>query len=340
MHTRHLSTLTGLTLAALLAACSGGGGGGVLPPTGGGGGGPTPQPQSYTVTGTVQDYDSGAAIAGAQIEVGQIPPTTCAYGYSACGQPLSPVTATSTADGTFAVTLSATGTYMLQVAAVAADTNPANTQTYAILHRSIGVTSSTSALGVIKLSKLSADEQAWIAQLNSDRATLAVPATGPVVVDEYAEEQARAGATYMEDNPSSAGDATESVYDGYYAAMPGALGGAAGALGGAFSPPSTHHFEQAEAGWFSERTQCQGNIWTTCPFTNTGLDTGHYINLAVDSLTWVGLGSWATAGQSSPIGYTDFVITVYGGASTYTGTGSHYGGYSAATVIRQGTNGI
>jgi hypothetical protein len=172
---QQLVAVAGATaLAALLAACGGGGGGsnpGIVPTSQTAS--PTPTPQ--TVSGTLVDYSSSAPLAGFIVTVGTAPSvSSCLAAQTAssqpCGVPASPLqTVTTAADGTFSVTVPSAGNYMLQIAKDTA---------HATLHRIVGVSS---------------DEQAWLTDVNSQRATVSVPTSfANLVVDEYAEEQTRA----------------------------------------------------------------------------------------------------------------------------------------------------
>jgi hypothetical protein len=186
---QQLVAVAGATaLAALLAACGGGGGGsdpGIVPTSQTAS--PTPTPQ--TVSGTLVDYSSSAPLAGFTVTVGTAPSvSSCLAAQTAssqpCGVPASPLpTVTTAADGTFSVTVPSAGNYMLQIAKDTA---------HATLHRIVGVNGAT-AIGSVKITALSSDEQAWLTDVNSQRATVSVPTSfANLVVDEYAEEQTRA----------------------------------------------------------------------------------------------------------------------------------------------------
>lgn len=295
----------GAVLAAALAACGGGGGGSSpapsVPST------PTPTPMPQTLSATAVDYTSGAALSGFTVTVGSVPSaSTCLAAQTQtsnpCGVPASPLpTVTTAANGSFSVTVPAAGTYMLQIAK---DT------TYATLHRTVAVNGPT-ALGTVKITALSADEQAWLADVNQQRATVAVPTSfSNLVVDEYAEEQARAWASDVAAGRTTFGDAQYGPYQTAYAASSGALYGAAGVLAinllGQLSA-----YISADNSWMSEKANCPGGNWQTCTFSET---TGHYINMSNTNTVWAGLGESATV-DTKGYSYYD-VMLVENSAST------------------------
>jgi hypothetical protein len=298
-------SIAALTAILALTACSGGSGGN------GGGGNPlppvntsTPTP-TFSVSGTLTD--GATALSGATVTIGTLPASTCA-GWAGCGFPLAPtLTATTAADGTFTVTNLVNGSYMLTISK---DTAPTTAQTYAILHRQITVASANVALGSVKIVKLSSDESAWIARLNTDRATIAFPATGPVVMDEYAQEQARQWAIEVDAGTTPYTDAGYAPYQTAYGAKPGSIGSAGGAL------DLNDTWQDAEAIWFAEKANCPGGDWRTCTFSGT---TGHYINLAQDSVVWVGVGEDLAGHYGSDLTTHGFdVMTIYKGSTART----------------------
>jgi hypothetical protein len=317
--TQSVQRLLAIAVATLaLAACGGGGGGSSTIPSGGATSSPTispatptpspsPTPATHAVTGTLTDYVAKTAIAGATVTIGSLPSGSC-VGWAGCGSPAAPtVTTTTASDGTFSFAAVANGTHFLTIALDAA---PTTNQTYTILHRSITVNGATLALGNVNISQLSTDESAWLKQLNVDRATISYPATGPVVIDEYDQEAARAEAEAVAANTYPFGSATESVFVAQVSALPGAIGGYSGVAAGAVG---TGQSLQADASFFSEKALCANGDWRTCPFSET---TGHYINLSQDSLSWVGLGESATAAVT---GSNVAGFNIYSGITTYQG---------------------
>jgi len=305
-------SLLPLALAACLAACGGGGsgtsgGGSSVLPAGTGTATPkptpvptptptvTPTPAPIVLSGTAVEYTSGAALSGFAVTVGAVPvASTCLTGESntsdACGVPGNPsYTGTTTASGTFSVTVPAAGTYMLTIA---------NGATYATLHRSVTIPAAGLAIGTVKVAALSTDEQAWLADLNNQRATVSTPVSfSNLVIDEYAEEQARAEAAAVASGAQPYGDATESLYIGYYAASPGVIystaGGAADLVGAASG------YLTADTQWMAEKANCPSGNWQTCTFA---ANTGHYINISTTANVWVGVGESSTSFSDPPYG--------------------------------------
>lgn len=275
-----------VALSALLVACGGGGGGsspGVTPtaPTS------TPTPTPQTLSGTAVDYTAGTALAGFTVTVGTAPNTaTClatqAAGSQPCGVPAAPLpTVTTAADGTFSVTVPSAGTYMLQIAKDTA---------HATLHRTVAVNGATS-IGSVKITVLSSDEQAWLTDVNQQRATVSVPTSfANLVVDEYAEEQARAEVAGMAAGTYPYTDSTESTFAGFYAAMPGAMYAAAGVADANFAGQFSAYVS-ADNAWMAEKANCPGGNWQTCTVVET---TGHYINISNTQDVWVGMGESST----------------------------------------------
>jgi hypothetical protein len=136
------------------------GGSGVAPTT------PTPTPVPNTISGMAIDYASGAALAGFTVNVGATPSaTTCNAAQTAttmpCGVPASPLpTVTTSSTGAFSVSIPVAATYMITVG---------KDSTYATLHRTIAVSGATS-IGTAKIAALSTDEQAWLVDVNHQRA--------------------------------------------------------------------------------------------------------------------------------------------------------------------------
>jgi hypothetical protein len=288
----------GIVFFAVLAACgsggsSGGGSGGTLPVV------PTTPTPTFSVSGTLTDGTS--ALSGATVTIGSLPASTCA-GWAGCGSPLAPtLTATTDSGGAFTVSNLVNGSYMLTISK---DANPTSAQTYAILHRQIPIAGANLALGSVKIVQLSADERAWIAQLNSDRANVSVPATAPIVVDEYAQEQARQWAIDVDAGTAPATDPGFAPYEAAYGAKPGSM------------YPVTHvgdinttwqaALDSSPTSWYAEKSNCPGGNWQTCPQGGT---TQHYINLSNSGDIWIGLGEdLAGVYQGGPFHAFDGII--------------------------------
>jgi hypothetical protein len=156
---------------------------------------------------------------------------------------------------------------------------------YATLHRTIAVVAGVNALGTLQVAQLSADERAWLVDINTQRATVAYPTSfANLDIDEYAEEQARAEAAAIVAGTDPYGDPTEEMFASDYMAEAGSMyvaGGAADLVGTASA------YLSADAAWFAEKANCPNGSWQGCPFAD---NTGHYINLAQTTNVWIGLG--------------------------------------------------
>jgi hypothetical protein len=271
--------------AVTVAACGGGGGGG----TSGGGSGivpatptPTPTPVPNTISGTAVDFTSGVALVGFTVTVGSAPTaTTCAATQTAssmpCGVPASPLpTVTTSSTGAFSVAVPTTGTYMLTIAKDA---------TYATLHRTVPAAAGATSVGTVKITALSADEQAWLVDVNNQRATVSAPVSfANLVVDEYAEEQARQYASDVASGKAVYSDAAYAPYQAGYSASAGELYSVGGVEA---EQPAASAYLAADGQWMGEKSNCASGNWQTCTFSAT---TGHYINLSNTQDVWVGLG--------------------------------------------------
>ncbi len=294
-------------ISLALAACGGGGGGSSpTPSTVGPTTSPTTTPTStppasVTMTGKAVELVSGAALAGFTVTVGTAPnTTTCTAAQTAsanpCGVPSGATTTTTTAtDGSFSMTIPA-GPSMLTIGN--------GTGTYATLHRTVNSTSP--ALGTVNVAALSADEQAWLVDINAIRALIAVPTSySNLTVDEYAEEQARTEANAVASGTAAFGDTTETTYVGLYAAMPNLVYSGAASVqavqhdplgfpvtyGSApltvTQPATARGYQGADDAWmYGEIQNCPGDNWKTCTFSLAG----HYINLSNTLDVWAGLG--------------------------------------------------
>jgi len=292
-----------------LGACGGGGGsssggGGtvapIVDPANGSTSAPTAAPTATPtatalgVSGTAQEFTSGAALSGFTVTLGAVPnAATCLNGESAgsmpCGVPASPLpTVTTSATGTFTIAAPSPGTYMLTIGK---DT------TYATLHRTVTITAGTPlVLGTVKIAALTADEQAWVADVNNQRATVSAPVSfANLAVDEYAEEQARAEVAAIVSGAQPYGDATEGIFLGYYLGSPGAMygGGSVAALVGT---PSA--YLDADQLWMAEKANCPSG-WQLCTFA---ANTGHYINISSTGDVWLGLAESNSSYNDPPYG--------------------------------------
>ena len=304
-------------ILATIVACGGGGGGGgtgsgnPLPPmqptTA-----PTTAPQTYAVSGTVNGCDStylGAAeptpspapqtlppctpntgLSGATVTLGQMPSSTCTG--QSCAAPLNPLPVQTTApNGTFAFAGVPTGTYMIAIA---------NGSGYAVLHQAVTVP--TSGALSYKLSQISSTEQAWLTDVNADRAHYG--ATTPAVIDENAQEVARICAMYMANGETGHGDpdlcsiSVGNVVDqggGYvqYVAQYPTNGG-------------LYAWQASYDSGASDYQMADGN--TFCPpsgpcYNSKGWESIPSYEMFDPHLVWIGLAYWpspATSGSTNP----------------------------------------
>ncbi len=238
---------------------------------------------SPSINGTLAEFTSGAALAGFTITVGSTPdPYTCLNSQSAssmpCGVVASPVaTETTGPSGTFSLPNIPLGTYMITIGN--------GSPTYSTLHRTYTVTPGVNALGTLNVSQLSSDEQAWLADINNQRATVSYPISfANLVIDEYAEEQARAEATAIANGTDPYSDSTEGIFCTNYTNSPGGIGYAAGV---ADLQPQASAYVAADNAWFGEKDNCPNDSWQGCTFAE---NTGHYINLSQTNDVWIGVG--------------------------------------------------
>jgi len=175
--------------------------------------------------------------------------------------------------------------------------------TYATLHRTLAV-SGASSIGTAKITALSADEQAWLVDVNNQRATVSAPVSfANLVVDEYAEEQARQWALDTLNGKTVYGDAGYAPYQAAYGSAPGQLYGAAGVLNANFAGQSGAYVS-SDNSWMNEKANCPGGNWQTCAFSGT---TGHYINMSNTNTVWIGLGEAANT-MVNPYSYYDLML--------------------------------
>jgi hypothetical protein len=157
--------------------------------------------------------------------------------------------------------------------------------TYATLHRTFNT---NGTLGTLKVAALSADEQAWLSDVNNQRVTVSDPASYPnLVVDEYAEEQARAEVAAIVSGAQPYGDATELMFGNLMLDEPGSMYGFRSV---ADLVSSAGDYLQADANWMSEKSNCSNGDWETCTLAE---NTGHYINISAPDDVWIGMGESA-----------------------------------------------
>lgn len=272
-----------LLIAISLASCSGGGGGNSsgtsVPPT------PILTSAPTVISGSVAELVSGAPLAGFTVSVGYVPDeASCVSGATAaimpCGTPVAPiVTAMTAPSGDFTLSIPYGGTYMLTIGKDA---------TYATLHRTFAANGTS--LGILKVAALSIDEQAWLTDVNNQRATVSDPASFPnLVVDEYAEEQARAEVAAIVSGAQPYGDPTELMFGNLMLDEPGSMYGFRSV---ADLVNTASDYLQADKNWMSEKANCPNGVWETCTLAE---DTGHYINISAPDDVWIGMGESATS---------------------------------------------
>jgi Carboxypeptidase regulatory-like domain len=267
---------------------------------------PTATPASVSFSGTVRDFASNAPLAGMTVSVGGVPAAaSCFTGQSntaqPCALPVSPVSTTTAADGSFSLSGLSSGTVLVTV-------GPAD-GSYATLHRTVALAAGANTL-TVKLTALSSSYRSWLADLNAQRMHVATPSSyGNLIVDEYAQEQAQKWADDVAAGTTAYGDAGYAAYQSAYASQPGALYAATGVLA-VTGPGFPQGVITTDDGWMSEKANCPGGDWSACAF---GPTTGHYINLSNKRDVFVGLGESA-AQNASLGGYLTDVMIVQNGA--------------------------
>jgi hypothetical protein len=297
--------LVALTVAAALASCGGGGGSTpaappvVLPSAPAATSTPT-QTSQPDVAGIAVDEATGRPIAGAGVYVsggtviaGATPPAPAA----------SPWPSTTTAaDGSFDVKNVATSSWTASFAYAGAG-YPVYTNAqwieifpvdgHAAFHaiRSVAA-AGTTTLGSIAIALPSSADITWLNQINSDRATLGVPAvTSPLIFDSITLQTARYWAVQMESGDFFAhtcpAEPTTCVAFWLYETQRGSVPSAQNIS----EQGSNGSWQAAEAAFMAETANCPSSDWQTCPYTET---TGHYINI-MEAANWAGVGSAQTA---------------------------------------------
>jgi hypothetical protein len=259
-------------LVVTLSACGGGGG---TVPAGGGGSTPTPTPApsaspGISATGRVVDYASGTPIAGAVVVAGAslvqgaTPPPTV---------PAGDAQTMTGSDGSFSLPVPL-GAGNLMVFASG----------YIALHAPETFSTGANTLGTLKVSTETADDAAWLAAINQDRATYGA---APVIMDERLTEATRlwnayeaANGRYGDTDPSAPPPYLTSItlYNtlGVYSvpvSQNGTGGGPTSTGADAEASfrtegPNGPHFStiiNARARWIGlGKAQCQGGVGTAC----------------------------------------------------------------------------
>lgn len=308
---------------ALLVAC-GGGGGGSTPPTGGGGGAPSTAPSTGGVTGAspsaaassspiatqaagkVVDYTTGAGLSGATVYVG----STLIYGATPpATTPAGDVKATTATDGTFTLA-SAPGTTsfgcVLPNPAAPTTSNgvvstcTANvmvfTSDHITLHAPIVLGTGANSVGTLQVSTASANDTAWLAAINTDRAN---NGAGPVVLDERMMEAARLWIVYAT-STTTGGDVIANA-PAPYTQMATVLGSL-----GSYNVVTYENY----TGGNSSST----GVTAEANFASEGPTGPHFSTIINPAQKWVGLGQGACSGAcltggSGGYGYTEDLQT-------------------------------
>lgn len=245
-------------------------------------------PGTAVLSGTLTEFTSGSPLSGFVVTVGTLPnAANCLLSQSASANPCAVVAstieiATTGATGTFNVPNLPVGTYMVTISN--------GTNAYATLHRTFAVAAGSNTLGTVKVALLSADEQALVADVNRQRASVSFPLSfANLTVDEYAEEQARAEVASIVAGTSVFGDATESAFGNNISAQPGDMYGWSSVS--ALSPLAGDYIG-ADNSWFGEKPLCTNGNWQTCAFSDA---TGHYVNLSNTDDVWIGFAESSTS---------------------------------------------
>jgi hypothetical protein len=232
------------------------------------------------ISGILVDRVAGTPISGATVTVGTLPSqggciAAQTNANNACGSVGSTLGSTTTsAAGAFTVTGLSTGTDMLVIS---------NGSTYATLHATVTVASGTNVLGTLKITALSADQQGWVSDINTQRTTVATPLSyGNLIADEYAIEEEQAMVNAVAAGSATYGPSAETTYDGLYGQQPGAIYIASNISG---LSTSSGAYVTVDQNWMAEQTQCPNVNWQTCTFSAA---TGAYINLSNTIDVWVG----------------------------------------------------
>lgn len=144
----------------------------------------------------------------------------------------------------------------------------------------------TTDLGRIAIAKPGAADEAWLAQINSDRAKVGIPAaTAALSFDSLTLESARYWVKQMASYPffshqcPSRDTSCEAL--SLWQAQHHAWTSSQNIAWHSFT------WATAEQRFMSEMHKCRDGNWTTCPFSEA---TGHYINI-MSATCWAGVGS-------------------------------------------------
>lgn len=143
----------------------------------------------------------------------------------------------------------------------------------------------TTHLGVLHIALPSVSDNAWLAQINTDRATMGTPAvTTPLIFDSITLRSARYWATQMAtlgffDHQCPASASTCEEY-WLWQTQRGSLPSSQNIYYGASD------WREAESGFMEEVSLCSRRRWKTCAYTE---DNGHFVNIMA-ATDWAGVG--------------------------------------------------
>jgi uncharacterized protein YkwD len=305
-----LVTSLAFAAAATLAACGGSGGGGgsagSLPPTVGGGFVTGPTPTASAGGGTSTPAPGGSPSPGSSTTPG--PGSSPSPGASASANPVGSPTAAPTgyyAQGT--VHDIASG-LPLGGATVVLEVFKSG---YATIHKPISVNQFNNQLGTLNVSAITADEAAWLQQVNNDRAAYGA---GTVVLDEILQEAAQHWDNYMASNayfyPTCAQTSGACSTAAQYEQSAGAQYTHSAQNIAAIGPGTT--WGNAESGFMNESSSCpQPAQYSTCQGQTGAAD---FLNIITPSFVWVGLAEIHNGASYNPtLGqYLDYYTQEFG----------------------------
>jgi len=247
--------------------------------------GPTAAPTGYYAQGSVRDIASGLPIAGAvvvlapQVYAGSTPPPSLSSGSET----------TTASDGSFTLAGLVPGSNYLEVFE----------NGYATIHKPIAVNQLDNQLGLLKLTGITADEAAWLQQVNADRAQYGAPT---VVLDEILQEAAQhwdnymAAKGYFMDDCSQTTDSSCTTAAQYEQSAGAQYTHSAQNIA-ATGPNST--WANAEAGFVAESSNCPPPAtYSTC-LGHSGAQ--HFLNLIDPQYVWIGLAEVKNGTSYNPI---------------------------------------
>lgn len=244
---------------------------------------PTAVPTGYYAKGIVRDIGSGLAISGATVILA--PPI-----YAGATPPpvVNGAEATTAPDGSFTLTGVTPGSNYLEVFE----------NGYASIHKPVGVTTFDNELGALNLTRVTADEAAWLQKVNSDRAQYGGPA---VVLDEILQEAAQHWADYMatygyyNDTCAQTADPncqTASQYEQNAGAQ------YTNSAQNIYAQSAGSTWTDAENSFLAESNTCpQPTAYKTCQ----GLPSAtHFDNLINPKFVWIGLAEHKNGNSYNP----------------------------------------